>query len=123
MMQFSLAPHRVLDADHLTAVRQAVDLRQSLRPDLDSMIRDAARTGEPILRSLTYDDPTDPGTGDQFTLGGRILVAPVLHPGATTRRVRLPPGSWTAPDGTRYDGPAELTVPVTLTTIPWYRRG
>jgi alpha-glucosidase (family GH31 glycosyl hydrolase) len=122
MMQFSLAPHRVLDAEHLTAVRQAVDLRQSLRPDLDRMIRDAARTGEPILRSLTFDDPTDPGTGDQFTLGGRILVAPVLHPGVTTRRVRFPPGTWTAPDGTRYDGPAELTVPVTLTTIPWYRR-
>ncbi len=123
MMQFSLAPHRVLDADHLAAVLEAVELRQSLRPDLQTMIKEAARTGEPILRSLAYDDPTDPGTTDQFTLGADILVAPVLHPGATTRRIRFPPGTWIAPDGTRYHGPAERSVPVSLTTLPWYRRG
>ena len=122
MMQFSLAPHRVLDRHHLAAVRQAVDLRQSLLPELDGMIGSAARTGEPILRSLAYDDPADPGTTDQFTLGERILVAPVLQRGATTRRVRFPPGAWIAPDGTRYEGPGQRDIPVGLTTIPWYRR-
>jgi alpha-glucosidase (family GH31 glycosyl hydrolase) len=122
MMQFSLAPHRVLDRDHLAAVRRAVELRQSLLPELRVMIRDAARTGEPILRSLAYDDPDDPGTPDQFTLGGRILVAPVLRPGATTRRVRFPAGTWVAADGTRYNGSAQRDIPVTLTTVPWYRR-
>jgi alpha-glucosidase (family GH31 glycosyl hydrolase) len=38
MMQFSLAPHRVLDRDHLAAGREAVDLRQSLLPDLMDMV-------------------------------------------------------------------------------------
>ncbi|MEP6561040.1 MAG: glycoside hydrolase family 31 protein [Nakamurella sp.] len=123
MMQFSLAPHRVLDADHLSAVRQAVELRQSLLPDIGRLVQESAHTGAPILRPLAYDDPTDPGTSDQFTLGGDILVAPVLQRGATTRRVRFPPGCWIAPDGTSYDGPAELTIPVSLSTIPWYRRG
>lgn len=121
-MQFSLAPHRVLDDDHLTAVRQAVALRQSLLPDLTHMINDAVRTGEPILRPLAYDDPADPGTPDQFTLAGRILVAPVLHPGMTLRRVRFPTGTWIAPDGTRFDGPDQHDIPVTLHSIPWYRR-
>lgn len=122
MMQFSLAPHRVLDADHLMAVRQAVDLRQTLLAELTAMVHDAARTGEPILRSLAYDDPDDPGTTDQYTLGGDILVAPVLEPGATTRRVRFPAGCWVAPDGARFDGPDVRSIPVTLTSVPWYRR-
>ena len=81
MMQFSLAPHRVLDPEppgRRPAGRRPAAV-PAARPGPHD--RDAARTGEPILRSLAYDDPTDPGTGDQFTLGGRILVAPVLHPG------------------------------------------
>ena len=124
MMQFSLAPHRVLDSDHLAAVREAVDLRQSLLPDLLDMVGDAARIGEPIVRSPAYDDPAYAGTGiaDQFTLGGRILVAPVLEPGATTRRVHFPAGTWVGADGTRHVGPDVQDVPVTLSTIPWYRR-
>lgn len=122
MMQFSLAPHRVLDDDHLSAVRQALALRQSLLPELMEMIQDAARTGEPILRALAYDDPSDPGTMDQFTLSGRILVAPVVEPGATSRRVRFPPGTWLTPDGTRIDGPTQRDIPVGLSTVLWYRR-
>jgi alpha-glucosidase (family GH31 glycosyl hydrolase) len=124
MMQFSLAPHRVLDPDHLAAVRGAVALRQCLLPDLLDMVRDAARTGEPIVRSPAYDDPAyaDPGIADQFTLAGRILVAPVLESGATARRVHFPAGTWVAGDGTRHVGPDVQNVPVTLTTIPWYRR-
>lgn len=31
------------------------------------MIRDAGRTGDPILNALVYNDPSDPGTMDQFT--------------------------------------------------------
>jgi alpha-glucosidase (family GH31 glycosyl hydrolase) len=67
-------------------------------------------------------DPADAGPADQFTLGGRILVAPVLEPGATTRRVRFPDGTWVGADGARHVGPHVQDVPVTLTTIPWYRR-
>lgn len=122
MMQFSLAPHRVLDRDHLAAVRAAVDLRQSLLPDLLDMVDNAARTGEPILRSPAYADPADPGMADQFTLGGRILVAPVLEPGVSTRRVRFPAGTWVDGDGSRYVGPDRRDIPVDLSTIPWFRR-
>lgn len=122
MMQFSLAPHRVLDDAHLAAVRQAVALRQSLLPELLRMIHDAERTGEPILRPLNYDDPADPVSLDQFTLAGELLVAPVVQAGATSRRVRFPTGRWIAPDGTRIEGPTERDIPVTLTSIPWFRR-
>jgi alpha-glucosidase (family GH31 glycosyl hydrolase) len=123
MMQFSLAPHRVLDAEHLAAVLDAVRLRQQLMPELLEMVEQAARTGEPIIRALAYDDPQDTGAADQFTLAGRILVAPVLTPGATRRTVRLPAGTWTAADGTTHTGPTTLDVPVNLHTLPWFRRG
>jgi len=76
--------------------------------------------GAPVV--VAYDDPDDPGTTDQYTLGGDILVAPVLEPGATTRRVRFPAGCWVAPDGARFDGPDVRSIPVTLTSVPWYRR-
>ncbi|WP_420119888.1 glycoside hydrolase family 31 protein [Nakamurella sp.] len=122
MMQFSLDPTRVLDAAHLSAVRDSVALRRSLLPDLLAMVDDAARTGEPILRPLNYDRSAEPWIADQFTLGGRILVAPVVRPAATSRRVRFPEGTWIAPDGTRIQGPDERDVPVTLTTLLWYRR-
>ena len=122
MMQFSLSPHRVLDPEPLAAVLAAVELRQELLPELLSMIEVAARTGEPVLRPLVWDDPTDPGTLDEFTLGGSILVAPVLQQGASVRRVRLPVGCWVAADGREFTGPSEVDLPVSLDTLPWFRR-
>ena len=74
---------------------------------------------------------------DQFLLGEDILVAPVQTKGATERRVVIPPGQWRAieqhsethvPDGeTHLPGNGVLsntivTLPVTLTTLPTYRR-
>ena len=37
MMQFSLAPWRVLDERHLSAVKAAVDTHQTLQPDLSAL--------------------------------------------------------------------------------------
>ena len=51
-----------------------------------------------------------------------ILVAPVLERGATSRAVRLPPGRWITPDGVTVTGPSEIEVPVTLASLPWWRR-
>lgn len=125
MMQFSLSPDRVLDTEALAAVLDVVRLRQELLPELMSVVDDAARTGEPVLRALAYDFPGDvvaEAVTDQFTLGGRLLVAPVLEKGATSRRVWLPAGRWAAADGTVHDGADWVEVPVTLATLPWFRR-
>ena len=122
MMQFSLAPHRVLDAEHLAAVHEAVALRQQLLPDILALVEAAAATGEPILRPLAYHDPADPGTTDEFLLGADVLVAPVLEPGASVRRVRFPAGDWQGPDGVIHRGPGVEQIPVGLRTLPWFRR-
>lgn len=127
VMQFSLSPARVLDAEHQAAVRAAVRRRQDLVPELLDLVRGAARTGEPVLRPLAYHHPGYEDVADEFLLGADLLVAPVLAPGATERIVVLPPGRWqaqdgTAHDGTVHDGPLRLSMPVDLTTIPTFRR-
>ena len=137
MTQFSLSPARVLDAEHFAAVRSALDLRAHLLPEILALVEHAARTGEPILRPLAYHYPGLEHVNDQFLLGEDILVAPVQTKGATERRVVIPPGQWRAieqhsethvPDGEAHlPGNGVLsntivTLPVTLTTLPTYRR-
>ena len=99
MMQFSLAPWRVLDDRHLSAVREAVDTHHALQPDLSALFDHAAKTVEPILRPMAYHFPGYEAVRDQFLLGEEILCAPVLEPGATTRPVLVPPGRWQGSDG------------------------
>jgi alpha-glucosidase (family GH31 glycosyl hydrolase) len=121
MMQFSLAPWRVLDERHLSAVLAAVDTRQALMPDLSRLFEHAAQTGEPILRPLAYHFPGYEAVHDQFLLGEEILCAPVLEPGAITRLVVLPPGRWRDNDGSVTEGPAEIAVNVRLESLPFWR--
>jgi alpha-glucosidase (family GH31 glycosyl hydrolase) len=122
MLQFSLAPWRVLDDRHFKAVLAAVETRQALLGDLDELIDHAARTGEPILRPLAYHFPGYERVADQFLLGQNILCAPVLAAGASSRHVKLPRGRWLGGDGTVIDGPTELDIPVALESMPWWRR-
>lgn len=122
MMQFSLAPWRVLDDRHLSAVRAAVNTRQSVLPDLSTLFEHAATTGEPILRPLAYHFPGYEAVKDQFLLGEGILCAPILEPDAGTRRVVLPSGRWRDNDGSITEGPAEIVLDVRLESLPFWRR-
>ncbi|HEU5487094.1 MAG TPA: glycoside hydrolase family 31 protein, partial [Microlunatus sp.] len=122
MMQFSLAPWRVLDDQHLSAVKSAVELRQSLLPMIMELVAGAARTGEPVLRPLAYHHPGYELVDDQFLLGSDLLVAPVLAQGSTERAVLIPPGRWAGPNGSEVDGPVALEVPVDIASLPHWRR-
>ena len=123
MMQFSMAPTRVLDADHLHAVQAAVRLRQSLATEILELANEAAASGEPILRPLAYHFSGYEDINDQFLLGEKILVAPVLRQGAATRSVELPPGNWIDADGHSLTGPGIVELSVDLESIPWFQRG
>jgi alpha-glucosidase (family GH31 glycosyl hydrolase) len=122
MMQFSLSPTRVLDDAHLQAVRSAVALHQQLTPEILTLANIAARTGEPILRPMAYHHSGLDNVTDQFLLGENILAAPVLTQHAAYRRVLLPAGTWTDPDGRGHDGPRTIELPVTINSIPVFRR-
>lgn len=95
MMQFSVAPWRILDSAHLKAVDDAVKLRQKMMPQIMDVMRHSAKTGVPALRPLAYNFP---GKGyeninDEFMMGDDILVAPVVTED-DERTIVLPPGNW-----------------------------
>jgi alpha-glucosidase (family GH31 glycosyl hydrolase) len=95
MMQFSVAPWRILDTTHLSAVKQAVQLRQKYLPILMQVLKDAAISGEPALRALEYDYPNQgfENVKDEFLIGNKLLVAPVVT-NNDRKIVLFPIGKW-----------------------------
>lgn len=106
MMQFSVAPWRVLDETHLAAVKKSIDIRQQFKDVILDLAKTAAKTGEPIMRPMEYNFPKQGFAKviDQFMLGENILVAPVLENGARSRLVKLPEGNWKLPSGKTVKG-------------------
>jgi len=123
-VQFSIAPWRVLDSVHWQYCAEAISIRQRLVPTILSLARQAALDGQPIMRHMAYAHPGEgyEEVSDQFLLGDRILVAPVLDPGARARRVVFPQGTWTSDDGEKFHGPCGTTVDAPLDRLPWFQR-
>ena len=114
MMQFSVAPWRVLNETHLKAVLKAVKVREEHKSYILDLVRQSAATGEPVVRSMEYVFPHQgyARVNDQFMLGDQILVAPILEKGATQREVIFPRGAWKGFDGKSFQGPATLMIAV-----------
>lgn len=124
MMQFSAAPWRLLNQEHLELCLQMALLHQQMGENILEIAQELACTGEPIMRHLEY---AFPGRGyhavnDQFLLGDNILVTPVVTKDARSRKVIFPPGTWIGDDGSQVDGPVSLEIQVPLSRLPWYRR-
>lgn len=114
MMQFSVAPWRVLDKAHLKSVLKAVKVREDHKIYILQLVAQSASTGEPIVRSMEYVFPHQgyENVNDQFMLGDQILVAPVLENGTGKREVIIPMGAWRGFNGKLYQGPAKLSLAV-----------
>jgi alpha-glucosidase len=72
-------------------------LRTRLWPYLAAARGEYDRTGLPLMRhhALTHpDDGALIARDDQYLLGGDLLAAPVLDPGAVRRALRVPAGTW-----------------------------
>ncbi len=95
MMQFSVAPWRILDSTHLDAVKKVVQIRKKYLSLLMEVMRNSALTGEPFLRPLEYDYPNQgfDVISDQFLIGANLLVAPVVTIN-DERTVQFPKGKW-----------------------------
>lgn len=107
--------------------RRAIELRYELLPHIYNVMHEASTTGLPAMRPLVLEFPTDENTyglDDEFMFGSDLLIAPVLREGVRERAVYLPAGTWydywTAKT---YTGPATVTLPVTLASIPIFVRG
>jgi len=105
MMQFSVAPWRILDSLHLDTVKNAVKIREKFTSVILELATKSAKTGDPIVRSMECFFPNEgfEKVIDQFMVGKNILVAPVSYEG-TSRDVILPKGKWFGDDGKTYKG-------------------
>tara|TARA_R110000868_G_scaffold22001_5_gene90781 strand:- start:84 stop:1670 length:1587 start_codon:yes stop_codon:yes gene_type:complete len=123
MMQFSVAPWRVLDEQHLNAVKKAVKIREKFVPFIMQLVENASKTGEPVVRSMEYEFPNQGyyNIKDQFMLGSNILVAPIIEKGANKREVILPKGKWKYNEKI-YKGGKVIEIKVTLFEIPIFQK-
>lgn len=123
MMQFSVAPWRILSPENNELCRRMAELHVATGPKIAALAKESAETGEPIVRSLEYQFPHQgyAAVKDQFLLGPDLLVAPVLEKGARSRTIIFPPGTWLGDDGSLVNGPCEQTVAAPLERLPHYR--
>ena len=121
MMQFSVAPWRILSKENLEICRKAAWLHSELGPYLLEQARKGSVSGEPIVRPMDYAFPGQgfEGCSDQYMLGERYLVAPMLIPG-TRRDVTLPAGLWQDETGRQYEGGQTYSIDVPLERIPMF---
>lgn len=124
MMQFSAAPWRVLDDEHLRYCVEAARLHARFGQEILALAQQSALTGEPIMRHMAYEFPEEgmETVLDEFMLGGSLLVAPAVVKGMRERLVSFPAGTWIGDDGSRVEGPATEQVEVPLGRLPWYRK-
>ncbi|HEX2388410.1 MAG TPA: glycoside hydrolase family 31 protein, partial [Solirubrobacterales bacterium] len=88
---------QVWDRPTLPIYRRYAKLRTQLYPYLVAADGTYARSGMPIMRQLALAYPRDSraaGRESQYLFGPDLLVAPILTPRATSRRVYLPRGGW-----------------------------
>ena len=122
MMQFSWAPWRMLGKEAQKYCLDAAKLHAKFADYIVENVKASAASGEPILRSLEYQYPHKgyAKITDQFLLGDRVLVAPVIEKGKTDRRVTLPEGEWLYLEKIPYIGGVTVTVPAPIDTLPYF---
>lgn len=123
MMQFSVAPWRILSPDKLEMVKAAAALHQRFAPYILDCARRASQTGDPIVRHMEYEFPHEgmAGCKDQYMLGDKYLVAPMVTKGRS-RTVKLPKGRWRDDTGKNWRGGREVTIDVPLGRLPYFER-
>ncbi|CAN5285058.1 hypothetical protein BH11ACT3_BH11ACT3_15300 [soil metagenome] len=88
---------RTRDDRVLPVFRAFTELRERLVPYLAAETRRAIAVGEPLMRPVFFDAPSDPEVWRhplQWMLGDSLLVAPVTEEGASSVSAYLPAGDW-----------------------------
>jgi len=124
MMQFSVAPWRVLSKENNAICLKMAKLHEEFGGHILNLAKAASKSGEPIVKPMEL---AFPGNGyetikDQFVLGSDIIVAPVVEKGVRTRKVILPNGEWQAEDGVKYKGGKTIEILVPLERLPYFRK-
>ncbi|MCZ1212204.1 glycoside hydrolase family 31 protein, partial [Enterococcus faecium] len=100
-----------------------IKIREALKPYISTLMDKAHRFGDPIMRTLFYEYPSDNNTWaveDTYLFGDTFLIAPIVNYKETVREVYLPINEnwtniWT---GEEYDGGQTLDVEADISMIP-----
>ena len=124
MMQFSVAPWRILSKENNQICLDMANLHVELGEQFLHFAESAAKSGEPIVKPMAMAFPNGGYelVKDQFVLGNTIIVAPVIKKGERSRAVLLPQGKWKADDGNIYVGGKEVVIDVPLSRLPFFER-
>lgn len=123
MMQFSVAPWRILDKKNLSIVRNMAHLHQQFGSYILEYAKQSSKTGEPIVRHMEYSFPNEDFAEckDQFMLGDKYLVAPVVS-SKNKRTVRLPIGKWKDDKGKVFKGNQEIEFDIPLDRLLYFEK-
>ena len=113
--------------ENYAILKNLIEVRELMRDYTRSVMRDAHENGNPVMRALFYEFPGDGrawDVKDEYLFGPDVLVAPVCHAGARSRRVYLPEGAkWTlVHTGEVYEGGAEYEIDAPIETFPVFLR-
>ena len=124
MMQFSVAPWRILSNENNQICLDMANLHVELGEQFLHFAESASRSGEPIVKPMAMAFPNGGYelVKDQFVLGNTIIVAPVIKKDERSRAVLLPQGKWKADDGNIYVGGKEVVIDVPLSRLPFFER-
>ncbi len=108
-------------------LKKFIGIRERMRDYTRELMRQAHEKGSPVMRTLFYEFPEDKDcwdVTDSYMFGPDILVAPVVHEGARSRKVYLPKGAeWVqAGSGKRYEGGKSYEIKAPIETLPVFLR-
>ncbi|XP_067658506.1 myogenesis-regulating glycosidase-like [Haliotis asinina] len=95
-MQFGLKPWRY-NSTVVQITQNMLNLRTRYADKIVHLAKQSVTSGFPIVRPLWWIAPTDESAltvDDEFLVGDDLLVAPVMDPGVSQRRIYLPGGTW-----------------------------
>ncbi len=124
MMQFSVAPWRVLDQKHLEACQKAAQMHAQFGEEILELAHQTSKDGAPIVSSMEFAFPQQnyEAIHDQFILGNKYLIAPILKKDAFSRMVIIPPGKWKDQNGKMIKGPRQIKVEAALDVLPMFTK-
>jgi alpha-glucosidase (family GH31 glycosyl hydrolase) len=123
MMQFSVAPWRILSKENQKICLDMAKLHQRMGGKILALAKKSSQTGDPIVKPMAMAFPEGGYEliKDQFVLGGDIIVSPVVEKGARSRYVVLPAGRWMADDGSVVEGGKAVEINVPLERLPYFK--
>ncbi|MGF7144383.1 alpha-D-xyloside xylohydrolase [Anaerotaenia torta] len=103
--------------------RKYMLIRENLKPYISDTMTAAHEKGTPVISPMFYHFPEDEecwNSSDEYMFGDKVLVAPVMHSGLTSRTVYLPKGKtwfdvWSKKE---YQGGQVIDAACPMETIP-----